>query len=91
MEEEHILGRMVENIKVSINLTRNMDSVLTLGKMEENMSANGKIVNDMEEEKSFQLMELRDKEFGRMMLSQIKMKQKIATLNLPIAKYHEQS
>lgn len=66
MEKEFTPGKMEENMKVSINLIKNMDSVLILGKTAEDMSANGKIVNVTVEEKSSQLTELKSKAYGKM-------------------------
>ena len=55
---------MGENTKVNINMIKNMDSVPTLGKMDENMQDNGEIVNGMVVEKSSRQMVAKDKEFG---------------------------
>ncbi len=43
-----------------------MDLVAINGQMEENILENGKIVKDMEEEKWYQLMEIKDKVYGKM-------------------------
>lgn len=51
MEKVLIPGKMEENIKDSTSLIKSMVSVLILGKMVENTSEIGRIVNDMEEEK----------------------------------------
>jgi hypothetical protein len=46
-EEDYTLGKTEENIKANTNTIKNMGSVLTHGKMAENMLANGKIANVM--------------------------------------------
>ena len=67
MEEVLIHGKMEENIKDSTSLIKNTVSVLILGKMVEDMSDNGRIVNDMEGEKLYQLMEVRERVCGNRM------------------------
>lgn len=59
---------MGENMKVNINMIKNMDLVPILGKMVENMQDNGEIVNDMVVEKLSRQMVAKDKEFGLKML-----------------------
>ncbi len=44
-------GKMDENMRVNINLTKNMVSVPTLGKMEGSMLDSGRIVNVMVRER----------------------------------------
>ena len=59
MEEEFTLGRMAENMRENINLTKNMDSVSTFGKnffkknlgiLKEDMKGIGLMANSMEME-----------------------------------------
>jgi hypothetical protein len=50
-EEDSILGKTEENMKANINTTRNTVSALIHGKTGGNTWDNGKIVNDMGEEK----------------------------------------
>mgnify|MGYP003352807503 CR=1 FL=1 len=51
MVMEDINGKMVENIKVNINLIKNMDLDNILGQMVENIRGNGKTVKDMDKVK----------------------------------------
>lgn len=47
-------------------MIENMDMVLIHGKMEDNMSVNGKMVNSMEMAVTDKLTAKKEKEFGRM-------------------------
>ena len=65
MEEENITGKMVENMKDSTNMIKNMEWELILGLMEDNMLENGITVKDMAREKSSLLIKAKDKEYGK--------------------------
>jgi hypothetical protein len=65
MEEAPTLGKMAENIRASINSTRNMVSVPIHGKMAESTLENGEIARDTAGVKLFQLMAVKGKVFGR--------------------------
>ena len=48
MVEVFILGEMVGNMMVNINMIKNMDLEFIIGLMEENMKVIGNMVNNME-------------------------------------------
>ena len=62
----NINGKMEENIKVNINMIKNMDQVNIHGQMVGDIMDNGKIVKDMDRVKLFMLMELKNQVFGKM-------------------------
>lgn len=66
MDLVNINGKMEGNIKVNINLIKNMEQVNILGLMDEDIMGNGRIVKDMEKVRLFMLMELKNQDFGIM-------------------------
>lgn len=50
MERESLLGLMEDHIVVIISMIKNRDGVFTPGKMEENMTGNGRTGNSMDKE-----------------------------------------
>jgi hypothetical protein len=83
------LGRMAESTKANINLIRNMDLELILGRMEGSILGNGGIVRDTEMERLFRLMVVRGKGFGRMMLRLMTIRLGVVILSPIIAKFHD--
>lgn len=91
MEEAPILGRMAENIRASINSTRNTVSAPTHGKTAESTLENGKTARGMAGEKLSQLMAVKGKEFGRKTSRLTIARRRVVTLNPHIAKLLERT
>ena len=58
MEKVLIHGKMVESMKVNINMIKNMVMVFISGLMEENMKDFGNMENNMEKENIINRMEI---------------------------------
>lgn len=84
-----ILGRMAESMKGSTSMTRNTGLARTLGRMEGSMWASGRIVKDMAGARLFQWMEVKDRVFGRMMLSWMTLRLKVVISSLRIVRYRD--
>lgn len=64
MEQEYIVGQMVDHIMDNILMIKNKELENIYGLMEDIMKVNGKMENNMVEENMFYQMENKNKEYG---------------------------